>query len=256
MRMTMIAPTLFQTASHSGERIPDQFGIVGDADAGSVPVFGFSEVLGVAIQKAKAGSVIVDVCHRTTVTERGLLSIVKQPDHRRWLCGNRREFNGRVIVGPGAVEAFIERVMEKIDAGCADASWVGRAKPDGFSRLRLSVGAPGHFDIARQFQSLGQLDIPSLIRRVVEISLQGRGLAFFREKIIVIRHVNLRRESPLLEIVEALNALRGGLGLAQRRQQQRREDRDDGDDDEQFNQRETASVHLPGAAAKPWGETN
>ena len=67
----MIAPTLFQTASHSGERIPDQFGIVGDADAGSVPVFGFSEVLGVAIQKAKAGSVIVDVCHRTTVTERG-----------------------------------------------------------------------------------------------------------------------------------------------------------------------------------------
>ena len=37
-----------------------------------------------AIQKAKIGTFIVKVCHRTTIANSRQSSVIKQPDNRNW----------------------------------------------------------------------------------------------------------------------------------------------------------------------------
>ena len=55
---------------------------------------------------------------------------------------------------------------------------------------------------------------------------------------LVVCEVSLQGETNLVQIGNALNLLRSGLGVRNRREQQRRQNSDDGDDDQQFHQRE------------------
>ena len=62
--------------------------------------------------------------------------------------------------------------------------------------------------------------------------------------ILVVIPIKLRREAQLPQVARALDALRSGFALAERRQEQRGEDADDREHDQQFNQRERAAPSL------------
>jgi hypothetical protein len=125
--------------------------------------------------------------------------------------------------------------MEQIVA--IAAARIARTNPDGISRLYARIRPPRHVRIARQAQFQRQLDIPAHVR----VRRRRVRRAFRRQKILVIRCVKMRRQSPLLEIVPAGNRLRRRLGAIQGRQKHRCQNRDDRDHNQQLDQRKSST---------------
>ena len=128
--------------------------------------------------------------------------------------------------------------MEEVVAIAAPG--IGGTNPNGIPHRGIGVLTPGHVEIAGDSECIRKLHIPADVGHGI-----GRiGSAVGRQVIFVIRNVKLRRQAPLLEVVQAGNALGFRLGFGQRRQQQRGQDGDDSDDDEQLDQRKATQSAL------------
>ena len=74
------------------------------------------------------------------------------------------------------------------------------------------------------------------------MGLERKGKTFRREKIFMIGSIHLRRQAPLLEIVQTGDAMSGAFGPAKSGKKERRENCDHRNYDEQFNQRKSPSL--------------
>ena len=184
--------------------------------------------------RALAVQVGMDVSPRANAGE---VLRVKEPHDGRGL-GNGA-YPGRSVVGAGPVHMFVEAVVEEVVAIAAPG--IGGTNPDRIAGRGIGVLAPGQVEIAGNPEHLRKLHIPADVGHGV----CRVGSAVWRQVIFVIQNVEMRRQAPLLEVVQTGNALSFRLGFGQRWQQKRSQDGDNGDDDEQLDQRKATQRPLP-----------
>ena len=126
---------------------------------------------------------------------------------------------------------FVQAIMEKIVAVASIG--VIRADEDRMSQRRRCVRAPGHF--------LVRLDVHKHRKYNVPRPIGGYPIwrSFRREEIVVIGHIKLHCQRPLLQIVSTDDRLRASFRLGNRRQQQAGKDRHNCDHYQQLDQRKT-----------------
>lgn len=209
---------------------PDKALVIGPAFVVlEIPILGVPEASGVAVEESEVGPGGVQIgMNKAPVPGGGQVLGIKEPNDGGGPL-DRGEPDGTIGV-TGAVHVLVEAVVEQVPA--VAATLVGWTNPYGTSGSDGRVRAPRHVVVAGQPQLLGKLDVPTCVGVGI-----GRVLEpLRRQEVVVVSGIQVRREPPLPEVVQADDSLGFALGFAQSGQQQAGQDGNDGDNHQKLDQ--------------------
>ena len=205
-----------------------------------IPILDVAEPPDVAVEEAEVRPAAVEVgMGEVGGPDPGNVLRIEKPEHRG-RPRNRGQLH-RVVLGSSAVVLLVEAIMKEIEA--AAPSRIRRAYPQRTARRHTGIRALRHFVIRRDPYRVRQMKIPA----VRELTHRG-GIreAFRRQEIVVFSDIKLRRQPPLLEVVQAVSGVRLLPRALKGRQQQRRQDSDNRYHHQQLNQcKPSRDSHFP-----------